>query len=188
VTIELPRLRRETKITEGDGVASLEFHRQMQEIIDRIQTSFNDIESILESIQAAQDAAEAAARESARINSYTAPTSVLTAADAGSDASITIAAHTRIYPVQGAYDVEDVQLNAGSITGLSFSTQYWIYYDDETLENTSPTYVATTSIAASQVGAVPGRHFLGSITTPADGAGGTSGTGVSPPGGGVTII
>ena len=56
--------------------------------------------------------------------------------------------------------------------------------DDETLEDATPTYLATTTRADAQVGAGPGRHFVGTVTTPADGGGGTSGTGGFPPGGG----
>lgn len=179
--IELPKLRRDVPITEGD-YPSLTFHQQMQEIIENIQTSFNELESFVTDLRIAQEQAEAAAREAARVNSYPAPTNVLTAADVGATVTITVAAHTRIYPIQGAYDVPDVTINGGTITDLSFSTTYWVYYDDETLENNSPTFVATSVINDAQVGAYPGRHLVGFITTPANGAGGTSGTGTRPPG------
>lgn len=123
-------------------------------------------------------------RETGRINSYTDPTNVLSAADVGATATVTIAAHDRIYPVQGTVDVDDVAVLAGSITGLAFSTEYHVYYDDTTLSDTTPSFQATTNRATAQVGFAPGRHFVGSITTPADGGGGTTGTGGFPPGGG----
>lgn len=128
--------------------------------------------------------AVAAAREAARINSYPVPTNVLTATDAGTTATITIANHTRYYPVQGTYDVPDVSITGASITGLAFSTTYYVYYDDTTLADTTPSFVATTSANTAQVGFAAGRHLVGKITTPADGGGGTSGGGMLPPGGG----
>lgn len=143
------------------------------------------IEVVLGIANGAAATATAAARELARINSYTDPSVVVSAADAGTDATITIAAHTRIYPVQGTIDVPDVVIPAPvDLTGLAFSTLYAVYYDDLTLADTTPTYVSTTDLAAAAVGAAPGRHFVGTITTPADGGGGTTGGGGTPPGGG----
>ncbi len=123
---------------------------------------------------------EAAQRDIARITSYPAPTNVLTAADVGATATISVAAHTRIYPGT----VADVAIGASSLTGLPFSTAYAVYYDDATLADTTPTFIATTSIETAQVGADPARHFVGYIMTPADGGGGTGGSGPTPPGGG----
>ncbi len=123
---------------------------------------------------------EEAQRDIARIASYTAPTNTLTASDVGATAMISVAAHTRIYP--GV--VADVAITAGSITGLAFSTKYGVYYDDATLAATSPTFIATTSIVDSYVGAGASRHFVGVITTPADGGAASSGSGGTPPGGG----
>lgn len=144
----------------------------------------SDLAAAVAAIQAAQATADAAVREAARINSYTAPTDVLTASDAGSDATITVAGHARVYPVQGAYDVTDVAITGGTIVGLAFATKYWVYYDDTTLADTSPAFQATTVAADAQVGAAAGRHFVGVITTPADGGADTDGNGGAPPGGG----
>lgn len=185
--VDLPRLRRDIDITENNK-PSLPFHRWMQEIVDNIQTSVTDLEELVESIQLAQEAAAEAHKETARILSYPSPTNVLTAADVGTTATITVAAHTRVYPVMGPYDISDISITSGTITGLSFSTEYFVYYDDETLANASPTFLATTTAATAQVGAASGRHYLGKITTPADGAGSTTGTGVTPPGGGGEVI
>lgn len=150
----------------------------------KVETQVDAINANIAAILTAQSTATAAARELARINSYTAPTSVLTAADVGTDATITIAAHTRVYPVQGSIDVPDLSIIGGTITGRAFSTQYYVYYDDTTLADTTPAYLFTTVAATAQVGAAAGRHFVGVITTPADGGGGTGGGGGSPPGGG----
>lgn len=133
---------------------------------------------------AAQADATAAARESARINSYSAPTIVLGAVDAGTSATINVAAHTRVYPVQGSIDVPDVVVSAGSITGLAYSTVYFVYYDDTTLASATPVFQVTTDLATAQVGVAAGRHFVGKVTTPAAGGSGTTGTGGSAPPGG----
>lgn len=131
----------------------------------------------------AQTDAVDAAREAARINSYTNPGSILTASDAGTDATITIANHTRVYPVEGSIDVPDVAITGGAITGLAYSTLYFIYYDDTTLADTTPAFQSTTDAPTAQVGAAAGRHCCGYITTPASGGTTTSGGGTGVPGG-----
>jgi hypothetical protein len=93
--------------------------------------------------------------------------SPLTATDAGSDTTIAIAAHNVIY------DSNTLAYNSGSIAGLSFSTLYYVYADDASKAGGAVTYVATTTL--TDITASTARYFVGSITTPADGAGGTSG-------------
>lgn len=132
---------------------------------------------------AAQSTATASAREAARITSYPSSSAILSAADVGSSCTITVANHTRIYPVQGNIDVADVALTGGQVTGLAFSTIYYVYYDDTTLANTAPTFLATTMASTAAAGAAAGRHYVGSVTTPADGAAATTGGGYKAPGG-----
>lgn len=91
----------------------------------------------------------------------------LTASDAGSDATISIASHS----VQFGFGV--VAYNSGSITGLSFSTLYYVYTDDPTYAGGAVTYLATTN--ANNITANDGRYYVGSVTTPANGAGDTGG-------------
>jgi hypothetical protein len=160
-----------------------------QAIIDQrkcaaIEEAFADLTSQVAAIAAAQATGTAAAREAARISSYPNPGGILSAADVGTDCTITITGHTRVYPVQGLVDVPDVAITGGTLTGKAFSTRYYIYYDDATLALTSPTFVATTVAATAQVGAAAGRHFLGYVDTPADGGTATAGEGGGPPGGG----
>lgn len=115
--------------------------------------------------------------------SWTLPSSPISAADVGSDVTITIAAHRRIYG-DGAYlDV------AGAVfTGKAFTIEYAFYYDDATRSDTTPDIQITTNLEEAQANYVEGRHLLGSITTPANGDPPTSG-GVTPPGwGGGGII
>lgn len=91
-------------------------------------------------------------------------TSTLTASDGGSTATITVASHTLTTP-SGV-----VTYNAGSVTGLSYSTAYYVYADDAEFAGGAVTYAATatpTDIVASTA-----RYYVGSITT---GVQGTSG-------------
>lgn len=183
MAFELPRL-------PPLGLSEDELQVYWQLLVEKVEEQVTSLTAAIADIAAAQaDAtaaaadATAAARELARINSYPNPTDVLSAADVGASVTVTMAAHTRVYPVQGSIDVPDKALNLRTKTGLSFSTKYWIYYDDTTLNDATPTLQATTSVDEAQVGAAAGRHVVGVITTPADGGGSTSGGGYLPPGG-----
>lgn len=106
-----------------------------------------------------------------------APRALLMATDAGATATISVARHDWDY----VKEATDLTREAGSITGLAFATEYYVYFDDATLADATPTYIATTDLANAQNStADPDRHALGKITTPADGAGDTSGS--VPPG------
>lgn len=96
-------------------------------------------------------------------------TQPLTATDAGSDASINVASHS----VQFGSGVGAVSYNSGSITGLAFSTVYYVYADDPTYAGGAVTYLATTN--ANTATANDGRYYVGKVTTPANGAGDTGG-------------
>ena len=169
-----------------------------EEFLSTLETALDDIETNVAAILAAQSTATGAVRETARINSYADPSGVLSGKDQAVGASIEIAAHTRVYPVQGSVDVPDVvipapvslTLEADGVTGIVNSVQYSVYYDDTTLADTTPDYKAVqtaTSHADAQPGAAAGRHFVGVVTTPANGAGDTTGTGGGPPGGGADV-
>lgn len=141
-----------------------------------------DIVAQLALIVAAQSDATTALRRVAIAGSYTTAGALLTATDAGSDATITIADHTRYYSADTDYPA--VAITGAALTGLAYSTQYFVYYDDTTLADTTPTFIATTDGTIAQANYAAGRHPLGPATTPASGGGGTSGGGGSPPGGG----
>ncbi|WNZ54786.1 hypothetical protein QT397_18145 [Microbulbifer sp. MKSA007] len=98
------------------------------------------------------------------------PTSsaVLSAADDGSTAKISISSHS----VQ--YAGFTVAYNSGSITGLSFSTTYYVYVDDPDYAGGGVTYYATTQIWKLAAGI--GRRAVGTIRTPAKGGGSTTPT------------
>jgi hypothetical protein len=73
-------------------------------------------------------------------------------------ADIAVAAHTL------HTDFGDIAYNAGSITGLTLNTRYYIYADDPDYQGGAVTYIATTS--KPNVPANSGRYLVGSITTP----------------------
>lgn len=160
-----------------------------QAAADAAQTTANTATTKANAAQADANAAQADAntaqttantvkRDDSISTSWTSPGEILSASDAGSSATITIAAHTRKYT-----DVTSKSVNGGSITGLAYSTTYTVYYDQTGRTGGSVTYHATTDPNTGLANAAAGRHFCGKITTPASGGSSTSG-GVSPPSGG----
>jgi hypothetical protein len=101
---------------------------------------------------------------------YRPTTNPLTATDAGSNATVNIASFTMRTSSKG-----DISVNSGSITVLSYSTLYYIYYDDATLAGGAVTFIATTTKVTAINGS--GRFFVGSIVTPAATAPNTTGNG-----------
>lgn len=103
----------------------------------------------------------------------------IAANDAGASATATISAHTRHYPQPDGSTI-DVAVNGGSVTGLAYSTAYFIYYDDAARAGGAVTYQATTSdTTAAQLG---DRHVVGRVVTPAAAAAPTGGVYTRPPG------
>ncbi|OZA21359.1 MAG: hypothetical protein B7X90_01740 [Novosphingobium sp. 17-62-19] len=68
-------------------------------------------------------------------------------------------------------------------TALTPSTKYHIYYDDDTLTDTTPAFKATlVDAVAVNSNDNPARHYLGTVTTDVTGGTGSSGGGGGPPG------
>ena len=99
------------------------------------------------------------------------PTSVLTGADDGSVARIDIASFVVHWP-----DIPKVGYIAATIGNLAFSTTYGVYLDDTDRDGVPDTCLFVTTNVNDVFGA-PGRIYLGSVATPADGGGDTSGGG-----------
>lgn len=99
-------------------------------------------------------------------------TATLTGTDAGTSATISVNAHSRKFGDVSTQTT--VSYNAGSITGLSYSTRYFVYCDDTTYSGGAVTYVATTDLDTPAARA--GRVYVGECTTPASGGAATSGT------------
>ena len=95
--------------------------------------------------------------------------SPLTATDAGSNATIDIAAFTM------QYGFGTVSFNSGSVTSLAFSGKFFVFASDPTYAGGAVTYVASL-IPDDSIDA-EGLVLIGVVTTPANGAGDTSGGG-----------
>jgi hypothetical protein len=101
-------------------------------------------------------------------SSYRPLSNPLSATDAGATATISIAAFSMRVP-----GISDISLNSGTITGLAFSTGYYLYYDDPLYAGGAVTYQATTTKETALNNT--GRFFVGSIKTPVDGGVDTTG-------------
>lgn len=179
--VDLPRLR------QTDPAF---MKRAWDELCKQIEASLNGINAALEAAGIAQEAADnanaAAAAAQAAADNTTSATALanstvtgltITATDAGSDASIDIGAHTRVYG-----DSTTAAVSGGTITGLAYSTAYWVYYDAPKGTTGAVTYQAATTIQGNATGNA-NRHFVGAINTPAALDPDTDGIPVIPPGG-----
>lgn len=181
------KFRQDRAIVDSAGRPTPEFLRNLNNGFDLI--------NYLAAIQAAADAAQtaadnanaaAAAAQGAADNSASAtalansfPTGLtISAIDAGTDASITISLHDRVYATEPQ---TTVSVNAGSVTGLAYDTVYYIYYDQPSRAGGTVTYIATTD--ANAVAQIGNRHSVGRAKTPLGGGAPANGEGVSPPGG-----
>jgi hypothetical protein len=165
MTLHLERLRAGVPIVDKSGAATLAFLG----LLDRVWTQ-------IEAQEASQDVVINRIR---RLLSHTVPTTILTAVDAGTTATITVSNHIRVYA-----DGTTVSISGGAAhTGLTSGTAYGAYYDDLTLAETAPTIILTTTLKNTYAAAAEGRHFLGIVTTPPAGSGKTfTGGGAYPPG------
>jgi hypothetical protein len=126
----------------------------------------------------ANSTANTVKRDDAISTSWTSPGTILTGKDAGSNASIVIINHTRKYS-----NTDSVSVTGATLTALSYSTLYYVYYDQTSRAGGAVTYHATTNPNTALPGAAAGRHYCGKVTTPAAAAADTTGD-VYPPGGG----
>ncbi len=105
---------------------------------------------------------------------YRTPLNPLSSSDAGSTATVAIASHT-LKTSEANEVTKTVSYNSGSVTGLSFTTSYFIWAYDPTFAGGAVTYVSSTS-SETYIGN-NGYIYVGYITTVDDGGGG----GGSPP-------
>jgi hypothetical protein len=189
VAFTLPRL--------PPGVVSPEFQVWWQQVVEAVEAEVGALEAadaanaaavLATAAAAAANTAAIAAQSTAdditAVNalgtSYVSGTPpVITAADVGANVTITIAAHTRNYP-QPDGSVISVAVTGGSLTARSYSTDYFVYYDDPARTGGGVTYQSTTAAAtAAQIG---DRHTVGEILTPAALAAATDGAETRAPG------
>lgn len=89
----------------------------------------------------------------------------LSASDAGASATISVAAHSL------DMSTGPVSYNAGSITGLAYSTKYFVYCVDAAYAGGAVTYLASTD--ATDIVANVGSYYVGQITTGTQAAAGS---------------
>ncbi len=167
--------------------AMTQLEKTLNAILDipLIEDALSQVDAAVVEAQAAASAASASAavaQESATgANAVAALTSsgvtgiTITAADAGSSVTITISGHTRTYG-----DGSSVAVLGDTLTGRSYSTSYYIYYDDPARTGGTVSYQTTTNQSdAIQAG---DRHLVGVVTTPAAAGGPEDGFEVRPPG------
>ena len=178
--LRLDRFSRSVRIVDERGVPTMQEQAREQRNLEAIENAVNaviDAQNAADAANAAAAAADAAAAaaQTAADTANTAAVTVaadsslassgvsgltMTATDAGANATLTISAHTRIYG-----DGTSVSVSGGTVTGLAYSTGFFVYYDQASRAGGAVTYQATTSAAtAAQTG---DRHSLGAVTTPA---------------------
>lgn len=202
MTLRLPRFEQSTPLVDENGLPTVTFHRWWQAVANALEEAFNNLEEAVAAIAAAQAAADAAnaaaaAADAAAANAQTtadgitntselstsyvtsASPPIISATDAGTDVTVTIGNHFRNYP-QPDGSVIQVSVTGGTITGLSYDTFYYFYYDDAARLGGSVTFHATTSAeTAAQIG---DRHTVGGLRTPLAGDPDVSGINTDPPG------
>lgn len=167
----------------NSGLDLLNYLADIQAAADAANAAAEAANTAAGNAQAAADAAQGAAASTANAyalaNSY--PTGVtITAVDvgAGTSSTINISAHNRVYATTPP---TTVAVNAGSITGLTPNTRYYIYYDQPSRAGGAVFYVETTS--QSNVAQTGNRHSVGTVMTPPPSGGPSNGGGTTPPGG-----
>lgn len=191
--VRIPTFTQRDPAVDGDGRFTNATIRTLNIALSQIADAINAIADIpaiqaaLVSLDAATAAAQAAAdAANAATATNTAATSLansyvsgltLSATDAGTNATITISAHTRVYG-----DGTSFSVSGGSLTALAYNTTYYIYYDQPSRAGGAVTYQSTTDAAVSaQTG---DRHVVGSATTPLAAGIPIDGNPVLPPGAG----
>jgi hypothetical protein len=196
MTLSLERMRRGVPIVSSAGMPTESYALMDEKRIRQLEAVVNAQGDLIAQILAAQAAADAAnaaataanaAAEAAQAsadsvgvvaedlslqNSYATGLTV-TATDAGASVTISISAHTRVYG-----DGTSVAVNAGSLTGIPYSVNRWVYYDQASRAGGAVTYIAATS-AQAQTG---DRHVVGAVATPASGAPPSDGNPIRAPG------
>lgn len=200
--IRLDRLLKFENITNPDGSPSQDYQTKWQRVMENIEASVNaviDAQNAADAATAAAATANAAAGAAntaattaagAAATANTAATAAssasalatsgtsgltITATDIGASVTITISAHTRVYG-----DGTSVAVTGGTVTGLAYSTVYYIYYDQPSRAGGAVTYLSTTTQATAAQTA--DRHSLGAVTTPAAAAPPATGRPNLPPG------
>lgn len=196
--IRLGRLERNSPVVDRNGNPASKFQHDYQRNVETTEAAIRaltkeqlNLASIVQGLLEAQQAisevrAETAASAQAveaqsaaqRVrDSYPDP-NILTAENLGGVCIIKVAAHQRHY----LDPIEDVAVEGDTIGGLGASTVYYVGYLDPDLAGGVVNYIATQveeEVTASQSN--PFMHKVGSIQTPANTGGGSTGDPAIPP-------
>lgn len=154
----IPRFSPGMVLTDKDGRASTRFYDYLTSLItsanatdESLQSQITDLERAVRALSFPSGAA-------------------ISGTDAGANATVAVTAHTRLY------GNTSVAVDAGSVTGLAYGSRRFIYYDDPDNAGGAVTYQATATQADALTSTTnPGRHFVGTIVTPAAAAPPTTG-------------
>lgn len=168
--MSLPVFSKGMVLVDKDGRASAQFYDFLRRLTDAVdaadaslQTQITDLARAVRALSFPSGAA-------------------ISGTDAGSNATVTVSAHTRLY------GSTSVAVNGGSVTGLGYATRQFIYYDDPTDAGGAVSYAATTTQADALTSDTnPNRHFVATIITPAAAAPPTTGS-PSSGSGGVQVV
>jgi hypothetical protein len=167
------------------GLSNEQLQIYWQQLVQAIEDVLNAQEQATTDLAAVvADLADAVAEIAAvnKLNKISAssmePGDVLTGEDAGANARIVIANHVRRYD-----DGSGTNITGTTLTGRAYSTKYFVYYDDNTLADTTPSFQTTTNASIARPNKALGRHYVGGVTTPAAAGAPTSGGGTAPGGG-----
>src|SRR6478736_8598681 len=103
------------------------FQAWWQQVKEAIERNEEAQQILFDAIDDAISGGDGLTNQTAILGSFSIPTMTITATDVGADVTIAIAAHVRRYG-----NGTELAVGAGSVTGLSYSTTYGIYYDDPT--------------------------------------------------------
>ena len=173
-------------ISDGHGATPLAWRRFFEGVFKRLGGA---VDFVSVAYRAAQDAAAggdlagvAAVADGAyaTVGLLGSFVSGVTITGVASGAFATVSGHRRHYLLGApAADVD-----AGFVAGLSYATDYWIFYDQASRAGGAVTYQATTDYTQAFASHdAPHRHFVGALHMPASsGAANTTGKAGLPPG------
>lgn len=197
--VRIPQLQQSNPIVDEQGRMTNEFARRLNDIFSQLGVAINgviqlpEIQQALLNLDTATQAAQTAANNantaatqvtdaSALANSYVSGLTI-DAADTGTNVTITISAHQRVYATTPP---TTVSVAGGTLTGVPYGTednpQAYIYYDQASRAGGTVSYQRTFD--NSQVAQLNSRHSVGAVQLPlAAGAPPFKGKAISPPGG-----
>lgn len=182
MAVTLPRLGTSLgAIVDSGGVASTIFSRFWDTAMSAVEEALSALQDQEEQLAAQeQQSADTLALLQRAVQAISQPVGLAISAGANtSDTTVTIGAHTRVY-----LDKAAVAVNAGTVTGVPFGSDVFLYYDDPDRAGGAVTYHWTTDPSQAVASyANINRHYLGDVVTPASAAAAPStGTGATPPG------